>query len=884
MSVQWNRDTKTLSLPDGITSYVATDAEQASINDAKEIMRLSLLDLGVSTKNFAVTQQAILLSSMKEILGIQDLQVAFDAAHPEWNDGVMYAKAQADSQTTNFSFDQIYTSLVHQKSDTLGILRQDYGAYEWMLGDFMKQAMTVLAKMRAGMSQREAITPLEDAMYRQSYSLPMYRLASIGIHFPSTDALLRATAAVSDAVMHDMLRIQEDERQAILRDQAASNNPDYAGTGISEELLAQYAAEEKAAHLHNLVVISQSEGDGDPLARAWAYGTNNGLTEVEMREALGLTQEQVDLILGKITDLTDDGSDKIVTPEGDILTRMSRDSLTRIRDNATRALASAIARDDAENTAFFTLQLEAADGLLALIPTGENTPVIGENATALGWKELIERTTSDPTGEGSKLFIGGLQLDLKTLQHMEIDHDTDLGRFAGAKLIDFPTHMSAGVSKTYTFQLTETAMVNLWTRGAGLHDLNLRISGGGIGFGYPSQKSGMNGGESISLKLTPGTYTFTIEDKTQYGSLYMGSYVGTADYKVTTGIDITPFNSANIEGKISIDGSPKVMPVSMRVAEFDTSGQRKTNYDITEGNDAITRLNPSLPVWVVIHGRKDSERGNSINELTQRLVESSNGRYQVVTVNWEDAAKDIAMPFGIDIGDLEDAKWTPAVGKWIGQQLLAAGFKAADIRFAAHSHGTFGAYFAAEWIKEKTGGQLVGTIIAMDSAKNPVFFGAGIPEERIQFKNVSQNSIGIHSSFLGSANRAFGAHRSIGVSSPDTISPLTEHGYAVTLFSDALDDINHGINMNIATIFALNDRGNIPVGFIPDKEGYDAWISVRSSKKVTETGDWWRAQASALWYKKPDGTWENPLFDPEIINSSDSLPEFPSSGEGTLIN
>ncbi len=308
ISVIWNKDTKTLSLQDGDATYTPTEAEQASINDAAEIMHLSLVDLGVGEKNFAATQQAILLNATRDIIGLHDFQVMFDRAHPEWNEGVMYAKAQADSQTSNFSFDQIYTSLRHQKSDTMGILRQDYGAYEWMLGDFMKQAMSILAKMRAGVSQRDAVLGLQDIMYRQSYSLPMYRLASIGVRFPSTDTVLRAAAAVSNDVMHDLLRVKEDERQAFLREQEASNNPSYAGTGESEELLAQRAAEEKAAHLHNLTVIAQSEGDGDPLARAWAYGTNNGLTEEEMREVLDneLTEERVAALNG-VSDAIVDG-------------------------------------------------------------------------------------------------------------------------------------------------------------------------------------------------------------------------------------------------------------------------------------------------------------------------------------------------------------------------------------------------------------------------------------------------------------------------------------------------------------------------------------------------------------------------------------------------
>ncbi len=87
---------------------------------------------------------------------------------------------------------------------------------------------------------------------------------------------------------------------------------------------------------------------------------------------------------------------KIITANGDILSPMTRASLTQILNNATRGLESAQAREDTRIAEHFKQQMEAAEGLLGLIPGDYDGPVIGESAQAQDWKEYIERTTTDP--------------------------------------------------------------------------------------------------------------------------------------------------------------------------------------------------------------------------------------------------------------------------------------------------------------------------------------------------------------------------------------------------------------------------------------------------------------------------------------------------------
>jgi len=172
-----------------------------------------------------------------------------------------------------------------------------------------------------------------------------------------------------------------------------------------------------------------------------------------------------------------------------------------------------------------------------------------------------------------------------------------------------------------------------------------------------------------------------------------------------------------------------------------------------------------------------------------------------------------------------------------------------------------------------------GAIVALDSAKNPVFFGADIPEESIVFSNVAERSIAFHSSILGSKNRAFGADRAITVTSSH-IDPFKEHGFAVSMFADMLADMKAGGNPRITSFFRLSKNNGISVIGLPNAEGYDAWIEVRTEMVNTQDGPRWKAQASSLRFRNADGSWSTPLLDPDIKNYEVFSP---SSGPGSYL-
>jgi len=182
-----------------------------------------------------------------------------------------------------------------------------------------------------------------------------------------------------------------------------------------------------------------------------------------------------------------------------------------------------------------------------------------------------------------------------------------------------------------------------------------------------------------------------------------------------------------------------VMPVSMRVAKFDpNTGNRLDNY---ESSALKNSLDPNLPVWVVVHGMDSSERTDILVELTKAIKKYPD--MQVVTVNWEDAAKD-----GIAT---QDAIWTPAVGKWIAQQLMNLKVKPENIELKGWSHGSYVAQATAEEIFRSTNGQKVGSLVALDPAGNwPML--SGFEHKIIDFKKYADYSLAIESSWIAGSD------------------------------------------------------------------------------------------------------------------------------------
>lgn len=386
----------------------------------------------------------------------------------------------------------------------------------------------------------------------------------------------------------------------------------------------------------------------------------------------------------------------------------------------------------------------------------------------------------------------------------------------------------AGKKISSTFTLTEKKMVNLWASPGkpsfgGIHtslppNYSLILSGttvdGHTVGPYTSGKS-VASAESVSLALLPGTYTITVRDDSTFDC---------APSATSVQYEIKPYRSQKIEGMVSIEGRDVAMPVSMSVAEFE-NGQRITDYN------KVSELDPSKPVWVVVHGRGNSEESSQIAELTKNLHALG---AQVATVDWRDGAADNATPIG-----LEGSRWIESVGTWVTNQLQAAGFSTQNICLVGHS---WGAYVAYEIGKRTPGG--VQTLIALDPAADSKLLGGGkykgIEDPNFSFANIAANSYAFHSSTFGDRNRALTAQYAFSIVAPENYEQgswdaaaaqmvasqhyftalgietadelrdaYNEHGFAVSLFSGLLRRQKENPSDVIANRFSLpNLRSN----------------------------------------------------------------------------
>ncbi len=332
-----------------------------------------------------------------------------------------------------------------------------------------------------------------------------------------------------------------------------------------------------------------------------------------------------------------------------------------------------------------------------------------------------------------------------------------------------------------TFTVTQDSMVNLWTGGNALKNLSLTLKGGSLPEdGYNTlSKTGISG-DSISLKLTPGNYTLRVQDQTQYDHTnFPATYGGNSAFLASVGVEINKYNSAKINGKMSIEGNPNVMPVSMSVAAFKENGDRES--DISK----VPQLDKNKPVWVVVPGMNSHEDTGPIESVARELSAYGSKTGQIVTINWDQAAKAILISGN-------DAPWTKSVGEWTASQLIGLGFEAEKINIVGHSHGTFVSFAAANKVIALTNGSQINSIVALDPAGNvPALSGFAVGD--MNFSNVSRNSLAIEGSWISGNNRLAGtADTAFQVDSAGTHTPFSEHSLPVTTFANIL----HGERMH----------------------------------------------------------------------------------------
>ncbi len=357
---------------------------------------------------------------------------------------------------------------------------------------------------------------------------------------------------------------------------------------------------------------------------------------------------------------------------------------------------------------------------------------------------------------------------------------------------EFPINLVPNGTATVTFRLDRPTMMNAWIepgkdgsiQGSSITyptlapNLSLTLVGGPNNISYLSDKQ--NGSaETVSSVLPAGQYTILIADHTNYPSPVGFGPTDLSHVQlpvITLHTSPREYNTTRIEGRVSIEGNMDSMPVSMSVAEFKPDGQRKVF-----GVDAINTLDPNKPVCIIVHGMNSNEGATPINELAKALKTSVGTSMQIVTVDWNKAAKDPLF-----IG--RDARWTEVIGQWTARQLIAAGFEPLLINGAGHSHGTFVLWAMAKEIMKLTDGKQMNALVALDAAGNVPSI-SDFDHTKVDFAAVSRNALAFESAFGTDSDRLAGtADTAFHINSPSTSSPITEHQLGLTTF---VSIVNH---------------------------------------------------------------------------------------------
>ncbi|MDO8468338.1 MAG: LamG-like jellyroll fold domain-containing protein [Candidatus Peribacter sp.] len=750
------------------------EQERLELRLAQEMSLTNGIDISSMNRELARIQAEDLYCTSGLFLSMEKMHEYFYTVHPDWRPENFQATVMRMWEAGNRKEPSGHTrdALNDIILDVLGRYDRDLGVYDAAMCEILQKGIDVCLKIRQGSPEGPLFQELEGLITARGYWEAVERLKGIGVNLPDRHQVIDEARHIIETRLVDLVfRQSEDAR---LR----------ANYDLRQQANATWAAEHDG--LNNVSVLT---------VRKTVAG---GYTQKEVSES---EKRRIDRALRTFKEIAGLGNNDLVQ----IIV-------------------------DASNQPNIQRQRQSASGITQIALTPAEAETIATE---------MEKTNQEVNGDATIMAKG-------MMSNPEVEVIATLVRNIGK----IPAHEGKsgtewlqplkGKESSFTFTLEGSMMVNLWMEPGSLYvggfaaptrpNYTLILTGttaDGRTVGPYTHNKPAGSAESVSSALPAGTYTLTLRDDTVYPSTAFPGTSGKYEPPAApVKFEMKPYKTQKIEGRISIENREVTMPVSMGVAEFDPN----TGYRLPEAKNS---LDPSKPVWVVVHGRRDSENGNNINFLAKSLWENG---YQVVTLNWEEAARNNS--FASDA--LRGADWIPEVGRWATNQLKAAGFSGEKVIMAGHSWGSLVAYEVGKNFKNGPSGNSFGiqAIVAMDTPLDAL--PNDYPINDVVFNDVTRTSWAFRSSIFGSEARSNTA--SYNFELPGLYDDLEgqllnpeqkvladaaeayfgEHGYAVSYFANLVNGLG-GSSMDAIDIerliqgqmLNLSIDPSAPEGFLP---------------------------------------------------------------------
>ncbi len=706
----------------------------------------------------------------------------FIASYPQYSDAEIAKRAAPGSYA--------WQNEMYVRNAEYQRFRDAIGSYDAALSKMVEAAYNAVVTQTNLGDPTPYLRQVEDEPKSQMYGTSFDILRLIGIIVPDKDTVVNAIKNTMVTKGDDLIYWQTDSREEAQRVIYEFNHPDsnYAGSGertsFTSTEMEEMARKQAIAKSQSGLVMYAGDGvtpigiggktfeEIAALQRALTGSTAIG--DVEGYGYLstasfvgeGLTWNQLNKVLSWYNTYrpampsTNPSFEEIILHG--IKARLSFLEGKRINDPDLADVLSTLSDITGIDVTNPTIQFYSFSKPPQVVASG---PLLAMNDQAMldvGNPSMVAITSLNPMD-----YVFNFNPSLYIQQFAEC-FATGIRKLKAADLKKNPIqniHMTPRQSYTVEFEVQGDSMVNVWFDGVPTRNVNLKVNG------VSATPHGTGNAESLSLRLSKGTYTAVVTDGT-------ASMTTDSNFIVALNISVQQFSSANIPGRVSVE-SPGSMPVMLRSLNSYT-------------------LDVAKPIWIVAHGRTDSPDSGKMKDLTKSLTDYAQNKQngaQVVVIDWNEAAKDFNS-VAPNAFDLSNSRWTKAIGEWTANSLIniSEAIDPSQVSGFFHSHGNGVGYHMAKKLFIRSE-KKINLFVGLDVAKNPP--GLGTPEiAEIDLSRFAARSIAFDSSWMGDGKFAGTAAQSFLIQpNSDDVDPTNggltafaddetlQHGMAVTAFA-----------------------------------------------------------------------------------------------------